>query len=129
MTTDTMRTYPATLDTRDQAILDARLEAWDRREGPRVGDFAIFADETIHRFSYDWHEDGIQTSKGGSYYLGDGYMSMSGALDPCIKRERIHATDMIRYGTCWFFHHDYHTAGGGIDVLVPCRVYRIDGLR
>lgn len=119
----------ATIDARDRAILARRLALWDLREGPRVGDFAIFADGTTHRFSYDWGESGIQTSKGGSYYLGEGYMSMSGGLDPEIKRERIHDTDETRLGSCWFFHHDYRTAGGGVDVLVPCRVFRIDGLR
>ena len=119
-----------TLDPQDRTILEARLAAWNERTGPRVGDYAIFADGTTHRFSYDWGgEYGIQTSKDGSFYLGDGYMSFSGGLDPCIRYERIHPTGEVRDGRCWFFHRDWHRADNGVDVLVPCRVYRIDGLR
>jgi len=111
-----------TLDTRDAAILAERVTTLDKQTGPRVGDYVRFADGTVRRISYDWG-DSLQTSAGGSYYLGNGYVSMSGSLYSGVPAETLTDTGERKDGRVWFFHHDYHTAGGGIDVVTSFRVY------
>lgn len=117
-----MRDVIAALDERDQAILDARVSALNAIPGPRVGDFVRFADGTIRRISHIW-DDGPQTSDGGSYYLGNGYVSMSGGLFPHVPNSSITPTEEKREGSAWFFHHDYATAHNGVGVLVAFRVF------
>src|SRR5882724_5982120 len=119
------------LDDRDSAILAERLASLPT-DAPSVGEWVRFADGTMRRVSHvwpgDWHDDGIarvQTSDGGSYYLGDGYVSMSGSLYPGVKADTLTlADDAPRAGSCWFFHHDHHCASNGVDVTVPWRVWR-----
>ncbi len=118
-------------DDRDAAILEQRTIAYDKRQGPRVGDFVIFADGVTRRVSYiwDWDSDddtSVQTSDGGSYYLGDGYVSMSGGLYIGVPGKSLTLTDEVRDGRAWFFHHDYHTAHNGVDVSLPFRVFTCD---
>lgn len=113
------------LDERDQATRDARLASLDAVDAPRCGDFVDFTDGTLRRISYIWPE-GCQTTdaSSGHYYLGDGYVSMSGGLCPCVPTRSLEHTDETRDGAVWFFHHDWWTAGGGVDFVVPFRVYR-----
>ena len=115
-----------TPDDQDWQLLTKRVETWDSRQGPRVGDFIEFADGITHRFSHDHGEEwGIQTSPiGGSFYMGDGYLSYSGGLEPSIKHDQIEATDEQRLGAVWFFHHDYHRSSNGVNAWVPCRVFK-----
>ena len=115
-----------TFDDRDQAILTQRLSQWNQRAGPRVGDFVRFPDGSLHRFTHAW-DDGLQTAPAGhgSYYLGEGFCSYSGSLDPLIPSTRIHATDATEDGRIWFFHHDYWCAHNGVVAMIPCRVYQL----
>lgn len=110
---------------KDEALLAERVEEWETHPGPRVGDFLDFDDGTRHRFSHDHGQEwGIQTSPlGGSFYLGLGYVSYSGGLQPCIKHHDLTATDEKRQGLFWFFHNDWRRASNGITVSVPCRVF------
>lgn len=110
-------------DARDRRIIGERMGALLERKGPRVGDFVDFADGTQRRISYLW-PDGAQTSDGGSYYLGRGYVSMSGALHPCVPLESLEPTGELRAGWVWIFHHDHHTAHNGVDARVSFRVFR-----
>lgn len=110
------------LDQTDQAILRARQTAFDQRPGPRVGDWVEFPDNIRRRISYLW-PDGAQTSDGGTYYLGDGYISMSGSLHRTVPLTSLTPTNRVRRGDVWFFHHDYPTGGGGVDTIIPCRVF------
>lgn len=114
----------AVLDDRNLAILRRNLEALDKHEGPRVGDFVEFADNVVRRFSHDWEENGLQTSDGGSWHLGNGYLSFSGSLHPTVARETLIQTDETRSGSAWFFHHDFSGASRGVDVVIPLRVFR-----
>lgn len=119
-------TTTTTLDERDQAILAERVAEIDRREGPRVGDFVRYADGVEHRVSHVWGDeadDTIQTSYGGSFYLGHGYVSFSGGLEPGVKRETLTLTGERKDGRVWFFHHDYATAHNGVDARMAFRVY------
>jgi hypothetical protein len=117
------------LDERDSAILAARIEAFDRVNGPRDGDYVRFADGIERRISFvtpiEWLPecDSIQTSDGGSWYLGNGYVSFSGGLYRGVKRETLTLTEETKPGSVWFFHHDYHTAHNGIDTTISFRVY------
>jgi hypothetical protein len=120
------------LDDRNQQILAERKFQWNLRDdalhGPRVGDHVIHADGSEGRFTHDWDDD-IQTSgrsqySNGTFYLNrDGYASYSGGLDPAIPKNTLEFIG-IRDGTFWFFDHDRPGAGRGINVWMPCRVYR-----
>jgi hypothetical protein len=111
-------------DEIDHEIATKRIEAYDNCDKPRVGDFVIMPDGKYERFSYAWN-DGIQTCHEGSFYLGNGYASMSGSLNPCVPYEKLERTDKKKIGNFWFFHHDYHTSHNGIGVQIVCRVYRV----
>lgn len=116
-------------DARDEAILSERVAALDARQGHRVGDFVEFADGTVRRISHVWEgvnddgSDSVQTSDGGSYYLGRGYVSMSGGLYLGVSSTTLTPADEARMGGVWFFHHDYHRASNGVTALVPFRVF------
>ena len=114
-------------DGKDYEILDHRLSKWNENKGPRVGDWCLMLDGTERRFTHDWG-DSIQTTYskqgGGSFYLGDGYMSYSGSLDPAIQKDCFQLTRETRNARVWFFHHDFWGAGRGVEFTVPCRVYQ-----
>jgi hypothetical protein len=116
------------LDGRDSELLAARFRRWERREGPRVGDFVIFGDGDVRRFTHDWDEYGLQTNTGGGeagsfYFAAPGVMSYSGGLEPCVRRETLALMGDRLDGRCWFFHHDYPGAGRAVPALVPCRLW------
>jgi hypothetical protein len=117
------------LDTRDWEIVAHREQLLDEVTGPRVGDFVEFAGGTTRRVSYIWHDEhgealSVQTSDGGSFYLGDGYVSMSGSLYGGVKPGTLTRDETRgRLGSVWIFHHDWHTAGGGVDTEIKFRVY------
>lgn len=128
----TARTYlhgaPYELDEADKGILADRISKLDAVLGLRCGDFVRFADGVERRISHIWRdEDGdpfsVQTSDGGSFYLGAGYVSMSGSLYTGVKPETLTLTDETREGSVWFFHHDRHFAHNGVDAVVTFRLY------
>lgn len=115
-------------DERDAEILAERVEAFNARQGPRVGDYVRFADDVTRRISHVWRDEhdaafSVQTSNGGSYYLGKGYVSMSGSLFGGVKPETLTLTEETRDGAVWFFHHDWHTAHNGVDTVATFRVF------
>ena len=112
-------------DARDQEIAEQRIKKWDECQGPRVGDYCIMPDGTYERFAYDWG-DALQTCINGSFYLGDGYASMSGGLNPSIPKSQIFPTGEIKKGWFWIFHHDYWTAHNGVNLRAGCRVFKYD---
>lgn len=114
----------AHLDERDQAILAERVAHRDTDEGPRVGDFVVMDGGRLVRVSYLW-ADIVQVSQEGSWHLGEGgYASFSGSLEPGFPRNELRPIDSLRDGTFWFFHHNDRRAHNGVDVTIPCRVYR-----
>lgn len=120
--TEHVRPSMDVLDERDQAILAERLTALDAIEGPRVGDVVRFADGVVRRISHHWG-DKVQTSDHGSYYLGNGYVSMSGSLFGSVPVESLEQEREEANAWVWFFHHDWHKARNGVDVEVPVRVF------
>jgi hypothetical protein len=119
------------LDERDATILADRGRQLDAVAGPRCGDFVRFADGRLERVSHvwDWEPEGVQTSEGGSWYLGGGYCSFSGGLNPSIPLGELTLTDERRLGSCWFFHHDWAEADNSVGVELPFRVYDVAGVR
>jgi hypothetical protein len=120
------------LDERDWLILQDRLAELDTIDGPRVGDWVVFADGVERRISQRWQfpadEDGpaidaVQTSSGGSFYLGDGYVSFSGGLFGSVPTATLEATGQFREGRVWFFHHDHWTAHNGVQSVGLFRVF------
>lgn len=129
-----MSKYPIdALDERDRQILADRVASLDAIAGPRVGDWVIFADGTERRISHRWFfpadEDGpeidnVQTSHpGGSFYLGDGYVSFSGSLFLGVPGSTLTLTDELRPAGVWFFHHDWWQAHNGVGAEVMFRVF------
>lgn len=116
----------------NEELLDNRTTLRDGQTGPRVGDYVLFPDDMprdglyeryIERISHDWG-DGVQTSPGGSWYLGDGFASFSGSLNSTIPKARLEDTGETKLGSFWFFKGDYARAHNGVDVMASCRVYR-----
>lgn len=122
MTTDTLTPQ---LDDRDRDLFTARAESYDRIGGPRVGDYVEFADGVIRRVSHVW-DDGVQTSDGGSFYLGNGYISFSGGLYPSIPFSSLTDTGEKRNGSVWLFHHDWARAHNGVHSEISFRVFKAD---
>jgi hypothetical protein len=116
-------------------LLRKRLRRFNKRHGPRVGDWIILTNGVMTRFTHDWgiwkgKDLGIQigdrerSGECGSFYLGDGYCSYSGSLDPCVMRKNIKRTNKKKLGRVWFFDHDHACADNGVDFRVKLRVYR-----
>jgi len=112
-------------DDRDQAILEEKISEMEELIGPRVGDFVIFSDGVAHRFSYDW-DGSLQTSEGGSFYLGRGHVSFSGGLNPPIPKTKLVDTGETKIGRVWFFHHNFATAHNGVNAEVEFKVYKTE---
>ena len=118
--------YGVRPDPQNETLFAERVARFNARTGPRVGDFAIFPDGHEERFSHDWQELGLQTSRGGSWYLAiDGFVSFSGGLNPTIPLARIEPADERRAGAFWFFDRAWARAHSAVYVSVECRVYRI----
>ena len=121
-------TTATTLDERDRQIMWERRDSIELIDGPRCGDYVEFADGTTRRVSHVWGEDwgedsGVQTSDGGSFYLGNGYVSFSGGLYRMVKMGTLTLTGERRPGRAWFLHHDWATRDNGVGVTIPFRVY------
>jgi hypothetical protein len=117
------------LDERDRAIIDARAESLATVQGPRVGDWVEFADGITRRVSHVWDFDddalsGVQTSNGGSFYLGEGFVSFSGNLYQSVRPSTLTRTEETRLGRVWIFHHDWAEAHNGVDTSILFRVYK-----
>jgi hypothetical protein len=119
-------------DVVDAEILKQYQRAFDLVPGPRVGDFLRTSDGML-RFTHDWGEDIQTTVKAkhpcygdSSFYLGEGYASFSGSLDPAISKTLMRDTGETAEGSFWFFHHGFQGAGRGVNFRIPCRVYTLE---
>ena len=117
------------LDELDRQLLKSRCESLNADEEIHEGDYVRFADGVERRVSFvtpsEWLPDidSVQTSEGGSWYLGDGYCSFSGSLHLGVRRETLTLTEETKLGRVWFFHHDHARASNGVEVAIPFRVY------
>jgi hypothetical protein len=118
-------TWPASVpmfDDRDQEILEEREQEWNKRTGPRVGDWIRFTDGLVLQISHLW-DDSVQYTFGGSFYLGSDYQSYSGGLESGIPRDSLTLTEETKPAGIWFFHHDRARAHNGVNANVTARVY------
>jgi hypothetical protein len=65
-----------------------------------------------------------QTADGGSFYLGQSYVSFSGSLNQGVEPQTLTDTGRRMLGSVWFFHHDHRMAHNGVDTEIPFRIYR-----
>lgn len=107
----------------NQEIFDSRKRKYDMIKGARVGDYLQYKDVLV-RFSYD-HGESLQTSEGGSFYLGKGYLSYSGGLNSGIDRDKLEDTGVTKKGVVWFFDKDIWGAGRGVNFEMEFRVFKI----
>jgi hypothetical protein len=122
-------------DEKDAEILRVNMEALDQRPGIRTGDIIRFACGTVARVAHVWTQDeeieSVQPASspgahGDGYYLGKGYVSMSGGLNPSIKIEHFTDTGEKQDALVWFFHHNWSGAGHGVFTTAPFRVFTCD---
>lgn len=120
------------LDATDLAIAGSRIIALERVSGPRCGDFVRYPDGHEERISHLWEfhpddefESFAQTSEDGSFYLGHGYVSFSGGLNPGVPIASLRLTDETKPGRVWMFHHDHRRAHNGVDFEIVFRVYEV----
>lgn len=122
---DKIKPYQIEAAQKDLDILKSRIELFDKRTGPRVGDYLELPYGILTRFTHAW-DDGIQIGGGSSsYYLGNGYISYSGGLDPSIEYSAIVPTDKKKDGVIWFFHGDSAGGGRGVYSTIPFRVFKL----
>lgn len=112
-------------------ILKARLEQFNLIPGARLGDFIKLPSETgdfYTRITHIWEGDNmLQTggSAGNAYYLGNGYLSYSGGLDPGLKADDLIPTDEKKQGLIWFFSNNESRAHNGVEYSIEFRVFTI----
>lgn len=113
------------LPDKNQQILQESMAAYNKRRGPRVGDFLRNPDGTFTRFTHDWG-DHIQTGGGSnSFYLGNGYCSYSGSLDTGIMKADIVRTKETKKGMIWFFNEGWSGPNRAVHYEVDFRVFDI----
>ena len=112
-------------------ILNERQTAFNKIQGPRVGDYLYIpsTDKRVPeytRFTHDW-TDSIQTGGlGGSFYMGEsGGLGYSGGLDPGVKTADLTLTAATKEGSVWFFDKGRVGAGRGRTFNIPMRVYTL----
>jgi len=114
------------LDDIDTVILADHFQALDKVKGPKVGDWVEYPNGTQRRISYVWYDGSIQTSDGGSWYLGKGYVSFSGGLYPSTPRSIIQPTIRTLPGRVWFFHHNHRRAHNAVGATIPFPIWVCD---
>lgn len=116
-------------DERDAEILKSNAEQFRLNEKnlPLIGEWIRFKCGTLRRVSHVWNFEPttVQTSDGGSWYLGNGYCSFSGSLYVGIPIETLKLTDERMNGKVWFFHHNYAQANSGVDAEMLFRVWGV----
>ena len=98
----------------------------------RIGDFVLEPGGKCTRVTQVWEykngkPESVQVggTYGGSFYLGAGYMSYSGGLDPSISVKKLHLTDKTMCGVIWFFNQDRLGEGRGVYYEMDFRVYEL----
>lgn len=114
-----------TKQTKNEEILKTREAEYNKRKGPRVGDYLLMPYGLYTRFTHKWDET-IQTGGGsGSYYLGGSYISYSGGLDSGVKLSDIEDTGETKPGHVWFFDQGISGANRGVDFMIDFRVFKL----
>ena len=128
----------ARVTNKNAEMLAERIAAYDKIEGPRVGDYLDFAEPqrsgyegrtaSSFRIAHDWGDRVQPAACGGdtgSFYVSVGSMSYSGGLTPPIPTSRLEATGLHRSGCLWFFSENITGAGRGVHFSAQFRVFRV----
>ena len=128
----------ARVTNKNAEMLAERIAAYDKIEGPRVGDYLDFAEPqrsgyegrtaSSFRIAHDWGDRVQPAACGGdtgSFYLSVGSLSYSGGLTPPIPTSRLEATGLHRSGCLWFFSENITGAGRGVHFSAQFRVFRV----
>lgn len=110
-------------DERDVVLAKKYLATWDKEKGPREGDYIIMPSGKYERFSHIW-SDGLQTSEGGQFSLGNGFVGFSGSLNRTVPNKLIAKTNKTKAGHFWMAHHGRLEPGSAIGVKARLRVFR-----
>jgi hypothetical protein len=97
-------------------LLTVPVAKFNKRQGPRVGDFVIMPKGAYRRFAYDWGEE-MQIADNDAatfFFTKDGYMDFKGGLDLAIPKTKLVLTDVVKQGVCRFASHK---------AWIDCRVY------
>ena len=118
---------PRTTDPKNVANLAAFMAAYDKREGPREGDWIRHPSGYMSRITADW-ESHVQPggAKYGRYHLNQHGASYSGSCEPCIPVSGLRKTEEVKDGSVWIWDRGFSGAGRGVDFVVPFRVYETD---
>ena len=115
------------LDDEDQALFARYVAAFNKQQGPRVGDFVQFRRGVVKRlneFSGRGTPDAcVQVSDQSEYHLGDGYVRSFGDSRRTVPVAALVETDRTAFGRVWISHHG---VAGGVDAPVWFRVFTCD---
>lgn len=121
-------------DETDNTLFEERKRAYNDLQGIRVGDYLRMPDGKFTRATHIWRDEDdipelVQDGGGryGSFYLGEGYCSYSGGLDPGVKAAYLCPTHETEPGHVWFFHHDCWKADNGVYFTMDFRVFEYHG--
>lgn len=116
---------------KENMALFKKLEAsYNKIKGVRVGDYVIGKNGKITRITYIWRWDGEPQQwqaggNGGSYYLGNGYVSYSGSLSHGFDEgTKFKNTGRKKIGNVWIWDKGFAGAGRGIDFPMKFRVFK-----
>jgi len=129
-TDNALQVDPRTVDPFNLELVATRMAAFNKRKGPRVGDFLKLPatdprQGNMTRFTHYWG-DSIQTGgMSGSFYLGTDYQSYSGGLDTGPAIGDILPTDETRMGSIWLFDRGMSGGGRGVYFTQPMRVFTL----
>lgn len=122
--------YGAPLNTKaitaDFELLKAYSNAYQNnfvRNTPILGDALRLPDGQTVYFCHIY-DNKAQTCEGGSFHLGEGYLSYSGGLDSGISFSGIELTAEKFVLPVWFCHRGYLTGGCGIYARIECRIWK-----
>lgn len=126
------------VDERDAWIIRSNMMSLFESNEPHEGEYVIFADGTLSRVAYVWRfcddknthcrdhnhtAERVQTAPGGSFHLGDGYVSMSGSLNDAVPYSTFTLTNELRLGSAWIAHHNFLQASCSVSCLISFRVW------
>lgn len=98
---------------------------------PHTGDIVFMPNGDSMRIAHDWteHGSGYQLAKAGSFSANtpNGHLSMSGSLDPMIKKECFKPLNKKAWADCWFFSQNYWKAHNGVYVLLEVNCFETTG--
>jgi hypothetical protein len=110
------------LDSRDQAMIAARLAARQQRPGPKIGDFVYFADGAIHRIA-DLSTRTVHTTAQREFYLGAWGCEFLGEPTHEIPSDSLARPLESAWGSVWIFHHDHPRPGNSVVFDARFEVY------